>query len=44
MIPGKFGQLVLDQIKDFPGLNYEAVIRAVGCTSNERYLIWERDD
>lgn len=35
---------LLDHISSFGGFSHERVIEAMGCTSNKRFIIWNRSD
>ena len=43
VIPGEFGNQILDHIGDCPGIDHEAVIKAMGCTEDDRFVVWSRD-
>jgi len=36
------GELLL-RLQELPGFDDEAVIRAMGCTDNERFAVWSRE-
>lgn len=35
---------LLPRLQQLPGFNHEAVIRAMGSTTNEKFLCWQRKD
>jgi hypothetical protein len=37
-------EALLDRLQQLPGFDNEAVIRAMGTTSNDRFLCWRRTD
>lgn len=37
-------QSLLGRFQSLPGFDDEAVIRAMGCTDNDRFVVWKRPD
>jgi len=44
VVPGQFGNALLDHANHFPGWNTEAVLAAMGSTDNARFEVWRKPD